>query len=127
MTAVTCYCALSLAPFCLPRGRRDRQSPSELSLFTRFQLLSQEPEAEGRKHQSRHVCGPWSFAPGFLVPMLPPGDSGSRLWVCGSWEASPSIKLSSFSTEFLKVDFILGMCNFVLNYTVHFCSLFCVY
>lgn len=41
-----------------------------------------------------------------------------------SEESSPGIKLSSLRPEVLKVASTLGLCNFVFNYTVCFCSLF---
>ncbi|VCX30518.1 unnamed protein product, partial [Gulo gulo] len=47
-------------------------------------------------------------------------------WVSRSGESSPGIKLSSLCQEVLKVVCTLGLCNFVLNYTVGFCSLFSV-
>lgn len=47
-------------------------------------------------------------------------------WVSRSGESSPGIKLSSLCQEVLRVVCTLGLCNFVLNYTVCFCSLFSV-
>lgn len=58
---------------------------------------------------------------GLQVPLL--SQTG---WVSRSGESSPGIKLSSLCQEVLKVVCTLGLCNFVLNYMVSFCSLFSV-
>jgi hypothetical protein len=72
--------------------------------------------------------GPWKWPPDPL-PFPSPhawllGDYSRRLRVSWSWEASPSIKLSTLSPEILKVAFTLGVGDSALNYTVRFCSLF---
>lgn len=80
-----------------------------------------------------HLCmrsiygiDPQIYSPFSLPCMASRWLSCHRLWMSRGEESNPGIKLSGLSPEVLNVVSTLGLCNFVLNYTVCFCSLFSV-